>query len=131
MKQKILIVEDEIELAQIMGKRARHRGYVALFDYSGENCLTLAREQKPALVLIDMNLPKVNGLWLIRYLKQDPALSRIPIIVFSALHEMDVIKAAIDLGANAYFTKSGELEDLFDVVGGFTNAAPLVMAGQS
>lgn len=123
MSSKILIVEDEFELASIMGNRARHRGYEPLFDGSGERCLDLVRQEMPAMILLDMNLPKVSGLWLIRYLKQDPVFSKIPILVFSAIYEMDIVRAAMDLGANAYFTKSGDLEDLFDIVDGYCGLA--------
>lgn len=113
MNRKLLIVEDESEYIIILGPQAKRYGYECEIDMTGETCVEKALSFEPDAVLLDMNLPKISGLGLIHKIRNHEKLSKLPIVVLSAVNQPEVVKEAMDRGANAYFSKSGKMEDLF------------------
>lgn len=103
---KILIVEDEDALAVVLGEKLKKLEHEVRIAKDGEIAMTLARSFKPALILLDLILPKKDGFSVLKELKADPELSEVPIIVLSNLGEDDNIKKALSLGAKDYFVKS-------------------------
>ncbi|BBF42822.1 two-component response regulator SA14-24 [Lachnospiraceae bacterium KM106-2] len=102
MKPKILIIEDEAELADILGAYLRLEGYDAVIASDGEDGLRLFYEADPVLILLDIMLPKLDG---IEVCKQVRVQSDIPIIMLSAKDgEMDKV-IALGVGADDYVTK--------------------------
>ena len=82
MKNKILIVEDEPELLHMLGLRAQFYNYTCVLEQVGDQCVEKAKLHHPDVILLDLNLPRISGLGLIRELKKDPKLAKIPIVVF-------------------------------------------------
>jgi DNA-binding response OmpR family regulator len=117
MKHKILIVEDEPELLHMLGLRAQFYNYSCVLEQVGDQCVEKALLHQPDVILLDLNLPRISGLGLIRELKKNPKLAKIPIVVFSALHQTEIVREALDIGANAYYTKSGNMKELFKLIG--------------
>ncbi|WP_322609937.1 response regulator transcription factor [Pontiella agarivorans] len=104
-KIKILVVEDEApiqELLQFNLERSKYR--VKVVD-SGEEGLTTAQQFKPDLILLDIMLPGADGLEVCKKLKADPKTERIPIIMLTALCEEADIVTGLELGADDYITK--------------------------
>lgn len=103
MEQKtILIIEDEIELAEILGDYLGIEGFKVYIAFDGEEGLKFFKSKKPELVLLDIMLPKVNGM---EVCKQIRASSNIPIIMVSAKSgEMDKV-ISLGIGADDYVTK--------------------------
>jgi len=104
--RKILIVEDD-EIVQdlvnaTLGGDSR---YDLLQAFDGERGLELAYEQKPTLILLDIDLPKLNGLEVCRALRSDPNYASIYILMLSALSQHEDIKAGLEVGADDYFVK--------------------------
>jgi len=104
--RKILIVEDD-EIVQdlvnaTLGGDSR---YDLLQASDGERGLELAYEQKPTLILLDIDLPKLNGLEVCRALRSDPNYASIYILMLSALSQHEDIKAGLEVGADDYFVK--------------------------
>lgn len=116
MSGKLLIVEDEEDLLQMIEIMAKHQNFECVHDINGNKVVELAEAENPDLILLDLNLPMISGLGILRELKKRPHLKAIPVIIFSAIHETDVVREAIDLGANAYFTKGGHIKHLFELV---------------
>lgn len=116
MSGKLLIIEDEEDLLQMIEIMAKHQKFECTHDINGDKAVELAEKTAPDLILLDLNLPMISGLGILRELKKRPHLKDIPIIIFSAIHETDVVREAIDLGANAYFTKGGHIKHLFELV---------------
>lgn len=105
MKKKILIIEDEREMAHVETLRLQAYGYDVTVAYDGESGLSMVRSQSPDLVLLDIMLPKMDGYELCRLLKKDPACRNIPIILVSAMdHKFDT-DLGKKVGADDFFTK--------------------------
>ncbi len=66
----------------------------------------------PDLVLLDLNMPRVNGREALRALKQDPSLRRLPVVVFTTSEDLRDVQACYEAGANAFVTKPSSLEEL-------------------
>ena len=110
MKTTILLVEDS-RLLRVASERALVKaGYSVICAADGEAALIMTREHKPDLILLDMMLPKVEGLEVLRTLKGDPRNADIPVIVLTGLGQQNAAKL-INEGAAAYFVKSDSLLD--------------------
>ena len=105
MKPKILVVDDERDALEILGFKLKEAGYVPLFAKDGARALTAAREERPALIVLDLMLPEVDGLEVCKILRRDPMTATIPILMLTAkASEMDRV-LGLELGADDYVTK--------------------------
>ena len=106
-QQKILlIVEDDEVLLRTLFLFFHKSGYAIASATDGETGLNMARRLKPDLVLLDLLLPKLDGFGVLKDLKADPALKKIPVIVLSNLGDESEISRAKSLGAEDYFVKA-------------------------
>ena len=104
---KILLVEDSKPIRRANEHALLSAGYEVICAVDGESALRFARDQKPDLILLDMILPRMSGVDVLRYLKDEPATSDIPVVVLSSLSEKNRQKL-IEEGAEDYLEK-GEL----------------------
>ena len=105
MKPKILVVDDEPDALEILGFKLKEAGFVPLFARDGARALTIARDERPALIVLDLMLPEVDGLEVCKILRRDAATSAIPILMLTArAAEMDRV-LGLELGADDYVTK--------------------------
>jgi len=105
MKSKILLVDDEPDALEILGFKLRQAGYTALLAKDGARAIALARDERPALIVLDLMLPEVDGLEVCKILRRDPNTASIPIIMLTArAAEMDRV-LGLELGADDYVTK--------------------------
>jgi len=105
MKPKILVVDDEPDALEVLGFKLKEAGYVPLFAKDGTRALAAARDERPALIVLDVMLPEVDGLEVCRILRRDPSTAAIPIIMLTArAAEMDRV-IGLELGADDYVTK--------------------------
>ena len=105
MKPKILVVDDEPDALEVIAFKLKEAGYVPLTAADGHRAVELVREERPALVVLDLMLPKLDGLEVCKILRRDPATAGIPIIMLTArAAEMDRI-VGLELGADDYVTK--------------------------
>ncbi|PYX58995.1 MAG: response regulator [Acidobacteria bacterium] len=102
---KILLVEDSKFQRVANGRALTHAGYSVIYAADGEEGLRAARESIPDLILLDMMLPKLSGLDVLRALKSDVLAKHIPVIVLSGLGQANEARLLKD-GAAAFFTKS-------------------------
>jgi len=104
---KILLVEDSKPIRRANEHALLGAGYEVVCAVDGESALRFARDLKPDLILLDMILPKMSGVDVLRYLKDEPATSDIPVVVLSSLSEKNR-QRLIEEGAEDYLEK-GEL----------------------
>jgi len=102
---KVLLVEDSKFLRMSTERALTKAGYEVVCAGDGEEALRLARQHSPALVLLDMMLPKVSGPDVLKALKQDPATAGIPVMVLTSLSPKNA-KALEKDGAAGFFEKS-------------------------
>jgi len=84
MKQKILIVDDEPDALEVIAFKLKEAGYIPLTAADGQRAVTLVRDERPALVVLDLMLPLLDGLEVCKILRRDPATAAIPIIMVTA-----------------------------------------------
>ena len=108
----ILFVDDDPNTLQTLSKSAQLLGYQPLLAHSGKEAVNLAVSQLPDLILTDMNLPDMDGLTLIRILRQDRRTAETAIVVLSASPEFDAAELARAAGANEFLAKPVRLQTL-------------------
>ena len=104
--KKLLIVEDEQDIRELYSEILRDEGYEVTEAWDGEVGLKTALSGRFDIILLDVMLPKVDGLKILKEIKKKPELSKIPIILLTNLGADAVIKEAFTLGAEAYVIKS-------------------------
>jgi DNA-binding response OmpR family regulator len=110
--KRILIVEDDKAIRQLLSKRVASWDFRPLEAATGEEAVRIAQSEVPDLVLLDTILPKLKGREVCAILKDDPKTAHIPIIFLTALELPDHVKAGLDLGADDYITKPIDPEHL-------------------
>ena len=115
MNKRILIVEDEKNIVDILSFNLSKEGYETLEAYDGEAGLQLALEQNPDLILLDLMLPKMNGFDVCRSLRRETRST--PVIMLTAREEETDKVLGLELGADDYITKPFSMRELIARVG--------------
>lgn len=111
-KAKILVADDNFESVELLEEVLTDQGYEVIIAFDGEEALVKAREERPDLLLLDIMMPKIDGYEVCRCLKADPNTARIPILILTARGDiLDRVKG-LDLGAEDYFTKPFNIQEL-------------------
>ncbi len=110
MKSHILVVEDEVKLAQFIKLELEYEGYEVTVVNDGLGGLATAREMTPDLILLDWMLPGISGLEICRRLRQTG--DKVPIILLTAKDEVSDRVAGLDAGADDYIIKPFSIEEL-------------------
>ncbi len=121
MAKKILIVEDEAELVELMKIRLAASGYEVSSANDGEDGLKKIYEEKPDLVLLDILMPKMNGLELCLKIKADPKTKNIPVVIVSASGGSDLRGRSQMSGANDCIYKPFESSELLEKIRKWTS----------
>ncbi len=112
-RPKILVVEDDRDLAVLLRRQLESEGYQVLLASGGEDALWLAREAQPQLITLDIMLPDLDGFAVLERLKANPLTSGIPVVIVSVMTETE---RGYSLGAVDYIVKPFEEEQLFEAV---------------
>ena len=104
-RNKLLIIEDERPLAEVLSYNLRREGYEVLVAHDGQEGLRQAELKAPDLVILDLMLPVIEGLEVCRRLRADPRTRRIPILVLTAKAEETDQVVGFSMGADDYVTK--------------------------
>jgi two-component system phosphate regulon response regulator PhoB len=104
-RNRILVVEDERDIAELIVYNLEHEGFQVESAMSGEEGLTKAKRDRPDLVVLDIMLPEMNGLDVCRALRSDRATQDIPIIMLTARDEDIDVVTGLEVGADDYITK--------------------------
>lgn len=108
---KVLIVEDEIKVAEVLKRGLVEAGYEADIAYDGHIGLRLSRSGEYDLILLDINLPLLNGLELCKQLRETDELT--PVLMLTALGMSDDIVAGLEAGADDYLPKPFRFNELY------------------
>ncbi|HEX7343440.1 MAG TPA: response regulator [bacterium] len=104
-KAKILVVEDEKDILELVRYNLTREGYAVVGITSGEEALRAARKERPDLIILDLMLPGVDGLEVCKIVKNDPETRDLPIMMLTAKGEESDIVLGLGLGADDYVTK--------------------------
>ena len=112
-RRRVLLAEDDRFLRKAAGAMLRRQGFTVLSADDGEEALRVARAETPDLILLDLIMPKMQGLEVLKALKSDPQTSGIPVVILSNLGQESDSKAAREMGALDYWVKANlALEEL-------------------
>lgn len=117
----ILVVDDDPAIVRTLAINLRARDYQVQVAHDGRTALQVLAEESPDLVLLDLGLPDLDGVGVLRRLR---ATSTVPVIVLSARHSSDDKVEALDLGANDYVTKPFGVEELMARIRAALRQAP-------
>jgi CheY-like chemotaxis protein len=125
MAKRVLVVDDELDMRTFLTTLLETSGYKPLTAANGKEGLDLARRKKPALVILDVMMPKESGINMYRELKNDPELKDVPVIMLSALSRktffhsqkvLDEYKGERIPEPIAYIEKPPEPEELLEII---------------
>ena len=124
LRARVLLVDDDPEILEATGQVLREWGYTVDEACDAQTALTLARNSKPDLMIIDLMMPVIDGRTLIRRLREENVAADVPLVVFSA--DRDVPDNARNVDADAALRKPFELEELQEVVERLLPSKPAV-----
>jgi len=104
-QKKVVIVEDEPDTAEMLAEMLRVEGFRVLASHASVPAITLISANIPDLVILDIMMPDISGLEVLKFMQRDPKLAKIPVVVVSAKSQPSDITTGLNAGASAYLTK--------------------------
>lgn len=114
--RKILVVEDEPTVRKMLRRRLEHQGYEVVEAEDGSDALALIATEHPALVLMDLNIPLLDGWTMTRQLRADPVTAKLPVIAVSANIADADVERALSAGCNDFEPKPVDFQRLFSKI---------------
>jgi len=111
-----MIIEDEADAAELFAEMMRVSGYRVVKMFSSGPAMPAIQREKPDVVILDVMMPDISGLEVLRFMRREPSLAKIPVIVVSAKSMPTDIKNGLDAGASLYLTKPVGFLDLRQAV---------------
>ncbi len=104
-QKTVMIIEDEPDAAEMFAEMMRVNGYRVLKMFASAPAIPMISQEKPDVIILDVMMPDISGLEVLRYMRREPDLASIPVIVVSAKSMPGDIKNGIEAGATMYLTK--------------------------
>ncbi len=103
--KKILLIEDDSFLSSLMKARLEKEGFGVIQAFDGEEGLSAIKKEKPAVIVLDLIMPKVSGFEVMEYISMNVDVSKTPVVVLSNLAQESDFQKAKRLGAREFFVK--------------------------
>jgi CheY-like chemotaxis protein len=116
LQKTVMIIEDEPDAAEMFAEMMRVNGFRVLKMFSSAPAIPMIAQEKPDVIILDIMMPDISGLEVLRYMRREPDLKSIPVIVVSAKSMPSDIKVGIEAGASMYLTKPVGFLDLKQAV---------------
>lgn len=104
-KKRILIVEDDEHISKVYKMKFSSEGYDIILAVDGEEGIEKITSEKPDLIILDLALPKIDGFTVLKEIKKNPELAKIPVLVLSNLGQQSDKDRIIALGGNEFMIK--------------------------
>ena len=123
---KILIADDEPDILDIMAKKIFVQGYTVMKAQDGQEAWEKIQSESPDIIILDLNMPKMNGFEVLQQLRENPPEEKKwqPVIIVSARKELDDIKKGLSLEAEHYLVKPCSIEDILKAIRLVTSLIP-------
>ena len=115
-KGKILIIEDDPDISGLLGLRLKRDGYETAFASDAVTAMTVARKERPDLIVLDIGLPGGGGLVVMERLRAVAPLAHVPVVVVSARDPATTEQEVLRAGAQAFIPKPIDMDRLFGAV---------------
>ncbi|OIP39962.1 hypothetical protein AUJ95_05055 [Candidatus Desantisbacteria bacterium CG2_30_40_21] len=118
MPKKVLVADDQIHIRKIIAAKISKAGYTVITAEDGQEAVDMAKAEKPDLIIMDIMMPRMNGIDAIKILKQDPDMTNIHILVLTAMESGDkeMEFANIGINDNDIITKPFSPKELLDII---------------
>ncbi|MBL8100480.1 MAG: response regulator [Anaerolineales bacterium] len=123
-QKTVMIIEDEPDAAELFGEMMRVNGFRVIKMFSSTPAIPMIAQEKPDVILLDIMMPDISGLEVLRFMQREPELAKIPVIVVSAKSMPSDIKSGLEAGAAMYLTKPVGFQDLKNAVEKVLNNHP-------
>lgn len=114
MSRKLLIVDDQYGIRILLNEVFQKEGYITFQASNGVQALSIVEQDRPDLVLLDMKIPGMDGIEILRRLKEID--QTIEVFIMTAYGELDMIQQAKDLGARTHFAKPFDIDEIREAV---------------
>lgn len=115
-RRTVLLAEDDADIRLMMSTLLGMKGYRVVEARDGQETLDAARKERPDIILMDLQLPRLNGFAVTRFIRQSETLSRVPIVVVSAHDPAKHRNLALAAGCNAYVQKPIDFDSLDELI---------------
>ena len=115
-QKTVMIIEDEPDAAEMLAEMMRVSGFRVVKMFSSAPAIPMLTQEMPDVVILDVMMPDISGLEVLRYIRRKPILSEIPVIVVSAKGMPGDIRTGLEAGASLYLTKPVGFLDLKQAV---------------
>ena len=112
MYQTVVLAEDSADTRAMLKRALQVRGYHVLEAQDGLEALEIAKRRRPELFIVDLNMPKLDGLETVKRLRELESLEHVPVIAVTAFDVYGMEEAALESGFNTYLSKPIDLDDL-------------------
>ncbi|MDH4266755.1 MAG: response regulator [Deltaproteobacteria bacterium] len=114
--KNILVIEDNTRNMKLVRSLLQRSPYKILEAIDAESGIRLAREHRPGLILMDIQLPGMDGLSATRVIKEDPGLQKIPVVALTAYAMEGDVEKAMEAGFNGYISKPFDIHGFIDTI---------------
>lgn len=123
-KKSIIVVEDEPDTAEMFAEMMRLNGFQVQKSFGSRAAMAMIAQEKPDAVVLDLMMPDISGLEVLHFMRRNPSLSDIPVIMVSARTHPADIQSGLDAGASEYLTKPVAYQELIQAVENALKASP-------
>lgn len=116
LHNKILIADDDAEMLALLSAMLEAEGYAVIKAENGLEAVELARKELPALVMLDIHMPMMDGLKACKEIKSDKVTKGVPVVMLTVEGSINEIQQAISYGAKTYITKPSSKSEILKVV---------------
>ncbi len=109
---KILVIDDDLAINELIKVNLELHGYEVMQAYNGVEGFAKAKQEIPALIILDVMMPEVDGFTVAQRVRQNPETAEIPILMLTALSELNDKVNGFNIGVDDYLTKPFEIEEL-------------------
>jgi CheY-like chemotaxis protein len=114
---KVLMADDEEEALEVMARAVSRRGYTVIKAFDGQEAWEKIKTEDPDIILLDLMMPRMHGLTILKKLREDPLPNRLqPVVIISALDELEDVKKGFAHEADHYVTKPCTIETVLKAV---------------
>lgn len=118
-KPLVLLIDDEVAYAKVIGEALKKHGFDVVIAGNAGEALEIFQQTKPSLILLDVMMPEIDGLTLLKWLREHSEQEDLPIHVVSAKAQEADKQAALKAGANGFIAKPFSLDELLQTVGSY------------
>lgn len=112
----ILVVDDEPEITRMLQVMLEHHGYEVRRAHGTAQGMHMLESEPPDLVLLDLMMPHLSGVELCAYIRRDPRTAKVPVIVYTAANNEQVVQSAMEAGATKILPKTIDRSELIEAI---------------